>query len=292
MALAAVVAAAGIGFFAFGGGSGPAATPTPNTTPAGTATPTDGPTPTPDGSTDGPTATDSPSPTATLTPIENRTQRYSFDGRELNRTHYFRLAAVGNYTSRSNLTVDGEGYTRHVNISYVMDLQDAREYSVQVFTYEYDDGEDELFPVVSTYTAEETTWQRRQERTGGRNATVEKDTEPYEGEVEPVNTTLALDIGSIATGVIDRSAWRFVGNQTRNGVTLYRLEASGRHLGAAVPGNVTEGSATFVIGDDGIVRYVTYEFVAVDDGERTRYAYESFYGRLGSTNVPRPDWAD
>lgn len=283
MALAGLVAVAGVGMFVLGGDSGPTPTPAqPSATPTGEPAPTASPT-TGDA--------DTPQPTATLTPIENRTQRYRFDGAAVNRTHFYRLAAVGNYTSRSNLTVDGPDVTRHVNVSYVMDLQDDREYSVQVFTYEFSNAQDRRYPVVSTYTEGNTTWQRRQER-DGENATVEKDSAPYRGEVEPVNTTLALDVGDIAAGVIDRSAWQLVGNATRGGVELYRLQASGRHLNATVPGAVENGSATFVIGGDGIVRYVHYDFVAVEGDERTRYVYESFYGRLGEAFVPRPSWAE
>lgn len=287
LAVAGIAAAVGLGLFFVGGGP-VAPTGSPTATPAGSPTPTSGPaaSPTPNTS---PTTTLPPSPT----PFENRTQRYSFDGPELNRTHFFRLAEVGNYTARSNLTIDGESSTNHVNVSYVMDLQDDREYSVQVFTYRYTNGEDKLFPVVSTYTEGDTTWERRQERTGQENSTVEQYEAPYQGGAEPVSTTLALDIGDIATGVIDRSSWAYTGKSRSDGVTRYRFDANGTHLDAAVRGNVTGGSATFVVRGDGIVRYVAYDFTVVEpDGERVRYVYESFYGRLGETDVPRPSWAD
>ncbi|WP_255198564.1 DUF7537 family lipoprotein [Halorarius litoreus] len=292
LAVAAVVAVVGLGLFFMGGGpAAPTATATPTPGLASGLTPSSTGTPTP-AATPAQTATATPDPAATPTPFNDSVQRYSFDGPALNRSHVARLAAVGNYTARSNLTIDGESYTNHVNVSYVMDLQDDREYSVQVFTYRYENGEDEVYPVVWTFTDENTTWERRQERTGQRNSTVESDTEPYRGEVEPVNTTLALDIGEIATGVVDRSNWTLTGNSTRDGVRLFRFETSGRHLDAAVPGNVTGGEATFVVGEDGIVRYIAYDFTAVEDGSRTRYVYESFYGRLGETSVPRPEWAD
>lgn len=293
LAIAAIVAAVGIGLFLVGGPGAPDATPTatptgsptPTATPTATPTPTAAPTPTQ-------AVTPTPTPPPTPTPFENTTQRYSFDGEELNRTHTLRLQRIGNYTARSNLTIDGPRSVNHINVSYVMDLQDDREYSVRVFTYRYDDGNDKLFPVVSTFTDGDRTWERRQERTGQRNATVENDTAPYGGDVEPVNTTLALDVGDIAVGVVDRSNWTYTGNDTRNGVTLYRFDTNGTHLDAAVPGNVTGGSATFVVGGDGIVRYVAYDFTADENGARTRYVYESFYGNLGETHVPRPEWAD
>lgn len=292
LAVAAVVAVVGLGFFLMGGGpTAPAATPTPTpeSAPGPGASPTATATP---AATPIASATATPAPAATPTPFNDSVQRYSFDGPALNRTHVARLAQVGNYTARSNLTIDGESYTNHVNVSYVMDLQDDREYSVQVFTYRYENGEDEVYPVVWTFTDDDTTWERRQERTGQQNSTVENDTAPYRGDVEPVNTTLALDIGDIATGVIDRSNWTLTGNSTRDGVRLFRFETSGRHLDAAVAGNVTGGEATFVVGEDGIVRYIEYEFTAVEDGSRTRYVYESFYARLGETSVPRPEWAN
>lgn len=287
VAVAVVAAAVGIGLFLAGG----PATPTATSTPTPTGTPTAAPSPTPT-QTATPAATPTRTPAPTPTPFENRTERYSFDGQELNRTHTLRLRRVGSYTARSNLTIDGESYTNHVNVSYVMDLPAGREYSVRVFTYRYGQGSDQLFPIVSTFTDADRTWERRQERTGQRNTTVENDTAPYRGDVEPVNTTLALDVGDIAVGVIDRSNWTYTGNSTRDGVTLYRFDTEGRHLDAAVRGEVVEGSATFVVGGDGIVRYVEYEFVVDEDGDRIRYVYESFYGRLGETNVPRPAWAD
>lgn len=288
LAVAAVVGFVGIALLFVGG---PAATDAPSPTATTTASPTATAAPTPTAT---PRATDEPArtPTPTATPTPTPTQRYSFDGRELNRTHFQRLSSVGSYAARSNLSIHRPDRVRHVNVSYAMDLPNDREFSVRVFTYRFEEGDDALFPVTSTYTERDQTWVKRQERRGERNATVENDTAPYDGDVQPVNTTLALDIGDIATSVIDRSNWTYVGNATRDGVELRRYEVTNAtHLDAGVPGEVTVGEAVFVVGEDGIVRYVAYEFTAVDDGAESRYVYESFYGRLGETSVPRPEWA-
>lgn len=291
LGVAALVGLVGVALLFVAGGPAAPDAPSPTATSTGSPTPTPAATPTPGTEPTGGdwTTTRTETPTPTPTP----TRRYSFDGEAVNRTHVARLSAVGNYAARSNLSIHRPDRVRHVNVSYAMDLPNDREYSVRVFTYRYDDGDDALFPVTTTYTEGDETWQRRQERTGERNATVENDTAPYDGDVEPVNTTLALDVGDIATSVIGRSNWTYVGNASRDGVELYRYEvADAAHLDAAVPGEVTAGEAVFVVGDDGIVRYVAYDLTAVDDGTEIRYVHEALYGRLGETSVPRPAWAD
>lgn len=253
----------------------------------------------------GPGSGDSPSPTAasdpgssggdgdgaTATPAPNDSDRryFRFDGETFNRTHFARLARAGNFTTGSNLTVIGPDTHRHYNVTYVVDLRDDTQYSAIDFRYEDDPGDSE--PLVRKYgRGDETHINRTQ---AGRQPACDVYRAPYNDSDRPVNTSLALDVGRIATGVVDGSNWTYTGNATSRGVTLFRFDVNRtRDFGVStVGGTVTDGSATMVVGSDNIMRYIEYDFtVRADDGTETRYVYRSFVKRIGRTSVAQPDW--
>lgn len=221
-------------------------------------------------------------------PTSNDGQKYyQFDGDAFNETHSARLAAVGNFTSRSNLTVRGAGSHDHYNVTYAVDLQERTQYSAIDFRDERDDGD--TYPLVRTYESGDTTHVNRTQE--GRDPACDVYRAPYDDGDRPVNTSLALDVGEIATGVIDRSNWTYGGNETQDGVALYRFGVSEtRNFGTRMRGNVTDGEATMVVGGDGVLRYITYDFTLERGGSEVRYVYRSVFTNVGSTRVAQPDW--
>lgn len=281
IAVAAAVALGGV-YVAFAGLPAPAG-PTveisgPDASPSPTRAPADGPTPTTGG---GPTPTAGPTPT----PAD---RYFRFDGQRFNQTHYARLARVGNFTTRSNLTVIGPDTHRHYNVTYIVDLQDDTRYAAIDFRYEDEPGDSE--PLVRKYERGDETHVNRTQ--SGREPACDAYRAPYDDSDRPVNTSLALDVGEIATGVVDASNWTYTANRTTGGVVLFRFDVrETRNFGVStVPGTVTDGEATMVVGSDNILRYIEYDFTVRDDGTETRYVYRSFYGRLGTTHVAQPDW--
>lgn len=281
MAVAAAVALGGV-YLAFSGSPAPDApavdVPGSDESPSPTQAPGD-PTPTSGG---GPTATASPTPT----PAD---RYFRFDGQRFNRTHYARLARVGNFTTQSNLTVIGPDTHRHYNVTYIVDLQDDTQYAAIDFRYEDQPGDS--VPLVRKYERGDATHVNRTQ--SGHEPACDRYRAPYDNGDRPVNTSLALDVGEIATGVVDASNWTYTGNRTSGGVTLFRFDVQEtRNFGVStVPGTVTDGEATMVVGSDDILRYVAYDFTVRDDsGAETRYVYRSFYSRLGTTEVAQPAW--
>lgn len=284
IAVAGAVALGGI-FLAVSGPSGVDLPAVTGSDPGDTPTPTSAPTP--GTSSDG----DGGGPTVTPTPASNDSnQRYfRFDGEEFNRTHFARLAAAGNFTAQANLTVVGPDIHRHYNVTYLVDLQDETQYSAIDFRYEDDPGDSE--PLVRKYERGRETHVNRTQM--GREPACDTYRAPYSDDDHPVNTSLALDVGRIATGVVDASNWTYTGNATAGDVTLFRFDVNRtRNFGVStVGGTVTDGEATMVVGSDNVLRYIEYDFTVRDDeGAETRYVYRSVVTRIGTTSVAQPDW--
>lgn len=264
------------------GGSG-RATPTPTPEPTvgteGTVEPTPEPTRTPT-ATPEPTAT----PTPTATPSEGPT-RLTFDSSSLNAEHTAALEAAGSFTRESSLVIRNGSATRYINGSYAIERDGPAINHANITTV--GGGRVRGPPPTTRYTAGGTTYERRGT---GSDARYRRGSEPYgEDEPQPINETVAYSLGQIARAVVDGSTWEETGTDRVEGVAVTQYDASGEDFGARGFLN-TEGTARIVVDENGVVRYVAYEFVASVGGRETQYVYEAGYTGVGSTTVEEPAW--
>lgn len=269
------------------GDEGEAPTPTPEPT-AGAQSTTDTaaePTATP-----GSAGTAGGTPTPTGTPAGD--DRYeSFDAAALNANHVAALEAAGSFTRESSLVIRNESTTRFINGSYAVERGGPYANTANI-TFVVD-GEPDDLPTTTRYTEGGTTYERQVERTGGGTETsYRKGSEPYaDSDPQPVNETVAYTLGRIARDVIDTSAWNRTGTGQLEGVDVTRYDTSGGRFAVSMAPDA-RGAATVVVDDDGVIRYVTYRFVAASGSERTEYVYEAAYTDVGSTTVEEPAWTD
>lgn len=289
-ALVVLASLAGCSALLGGDGATPAATPdgaTPNgdaapATPA-TSTPADSSTATtPTRPAEG-TQRGTPTTTATPATADSRT----FDAGAVQDAHVDGLRTAGSFQRSSALVIRNESTTRYINGSYALET-DGPVINTANITYVTDRGT-RNYPVTTRYTAGETTYVRRFEDNG---TTYDKGTEPYnETDPDPVDERVAYRIGRIAFDVIDASAWTLTGTGTIDGTNVTRYDTGPDGFDAAGYPNA-RGNATLVVGEDGVVRYVAYRFVATPDGERTEYIYEAGYTGIGATSVEQPAWTE
>jgi len=279
------------------GDDGAPATPTPAPTAEGEAaaerTPASTPT-APEASAATETATAPPDGEPTGANVPTATPAIdprSVDAAALNAEHVAALETAGSFATESSLVVRNETATRYINGSYRVErdgpVLNAANITVVV------DGAVEDLPTTTRYTDGGRTYERRVERTGdGVEVAYREGAEPYgEDDPRPVNRTVAYTLGEIARAVVDGSAWNRTGRGQFDGVAVTRYDAAGERFGVE-GADAAEGSATLVVDEDGVVRYVAYRFAVDAGGERTAYVYEAAYAGVGSTTVSEPDWTD
>jgi hypothetical protein len=266
----------------------PAPTAEPDGTVTATATPAGSPgTPTTATEDAGATPTTTPTtvpstPTATRT---GETSGTSFDASALEAAHVRSLRDAGSFRTSSSLVIRNETTTRIINGSYVIEAGGPALNSANVTFVTESETSD--FPPTTRYTEGETTYERRIE---DDRIVYRKGVEPYNvSDPDPVDPRVAYTLGSIATAVVNGSTWNVTGTGTLEGADVTRYEASGDAFDAEGYPNAN-GTATLVVDETGIVRFVAYRFAATPDGERTEYVYEAGYTDVGATTVEEPEW--
>lgn len=235
---------------------------------------------------------ETPTRTPAATPTTASESTVSFDGDARNDEHVSALRQAGSFTTESSLVIRGEQSAQYVNGSYAIERDGPAANTANITVVLENTTRD--FPTTTRYTEGDTTYERRVARTAnGTNVSYRSASEPYgDSGPRPVNRTVAYSLGDIAREVIDDSAWNETGTGTIEGVDVVRYDTSGERFGAGNVSRSTEGGATLVIDENGVVRYVAYEFVTTGAGESTVYRYEASYAAVGETDVQRPSWAD
>lgn len=150
------------------------------------------------------------------------------------------------------------------------------------------------------YTAGDTTWVRSTVAFGNQTQVQYRmGTEPYAGEVSPVNLTTA--VGGTST-TESNATFRRVGTETFNGTQVTRYEADDESMvsvtnDTGVSGqnlSVVEANASVLVDQDGIMRLLTYDVVfETQNGEQTvTLSYRRHVYAVGSTQVSEPAWLE
>lgn len=281
IALAVVASLSGCSVLLGGDGS----SPKPTAGPQGTDAPTPEPTTEPSASGG---VTDPAIPAGTATDGQ---QQYEFDAAALNADHVAALEAAGSFSRQSSLVIRNASATRYINGSYAVERGGPAANTANI-TYVVDGAVDDL-PPTTRYTGGGTTYERQVERTdGGTETRYRSGSEPYgDADPRPVNETVAYTLGQIARDVVDSSTWNRSGSGQVDGADVTRYDTSGAQFGVGL-GADTDGAATLVVDESGVVRYVAYRFVVAAGGASTEYVYEAGYTGVGSTTVDEPAWTD
>lgn len=75
-------------------------------------------------------------------------------------------------------------------------------------------------------------------------------------------------------------------------LTCYRFTGTDFDGDREVPETVTDGEATLVVDERGIIRELTQEFEGEMDGQAVTVAQTSAYQDVGETSLPEPGWVD
>jgi hypothetical protein len=230
-----------------------------------------------------PTAPGTTTDTATATPVRT----HAFDAATVQNAHVDALRTAGSFRTTSALLIRNASSRRYINGSYSVEREGPVLNSANI-THVTDGGTRD-YPVTTRYTAGDTTYERRLEANG---TVYPKGTAPYDdSDPDPVDPTGAFRLGRIAYAVVDASTWTPTGTDTIEGANVTRYDTDDTAFDAAGYADAT-GTATLVIDEYGVVRYVAYRFVATQGGTRTEYVYEAGYTGVGTTSVDRPEWTE
>lgn len=250
-----------------------------------------------------------PTETVTSTPVDENGPApgtEGLDGTALVESHTATLAEQSFTTSLSfELASERNGTERSVfvNRSVAVDRDSGRVRSVGELVQA--DG-DSL--TTTTYTADgETAEERVLSQDGETRTEYRYDTEPYDGDVQPVNESEVVDralLRAIGTDI----DWTYAGTDTVDGETVARFEASGVENvsgfsagDAATDGDVGSNvsadsndtvEAAVLVDGDGVVRQFEYTLVTEQDGVPVRLSLTVDVTGVGQTTVDEPSWLD
>jgi hypothetical protein len=228
------------------------------------------------------------------------------DGATLEESHTAALSDQSFTTSLSfELASERNGTERSVFVNRSVAIDRERQRARSVGELVQADG-DSL--TTTTYTADDETAEERVLRQDGETRTdYRSDTEPYDGEVQPVNESEVVDRGLLRAIGSDID-WTYVGTDTVEGETVSRFEASGVENvsgfsagGAATDGDVGSNvsadandtaEAVVLVDEDGVVRQFEYTLVTEQDGVPVRVSLSVDVTAIGETTVEEPSWLD
>lgn len=149
--------------------------------------------------------------------------------------------------------------------------------------------------VTEAYTAGDTTFQRVMV---ADSIQYNRDSEPYTGNVQPVNFETV--VGNASTNATDPGVpFDRDGTTTVDGVSVTRYVANGEALAELFDpsqfqnATLTDATLVLFVDDDGVFRRTELGFtLESDDGELISFDLVNTYTEVGSTTVSEPDWLD
>jgi hypothetical protein len=220
------------------------------------------------------------------------------DRAALEEAHTGRLESADNFTSRTDIAVEGNRSTFRIDRRVRVGRESDR--ALEKATVELVlDGNESTFDV-DTYTEGETTYRRSRSSAGEQSRT---SYQGGNGRVTPVNTTSAT-LAELPTNVAEVN-WTRNGTERVAGVRTARLEASGvdnfgdfrpaatenESLGNLDP-EFTSLSAVMNVDDDGVIRRLTIDGEGTQGEQSLAVTAEFRITNIGSTTVERPSWYD
>ncbi len=202
--------------------------------------------------------------------------------------HREQLRAAGSFTSSISLDVSRGERSQQARIAYRIDFEEERYLSDVSLT--------QAGTTISgeTYTAGETTYMRQASPDG--EIQYQSDTEPYEGQVQPVDVRDAMGGPQFGTELAGYDLERD-GTGQFQGQEMKRYTASGPDAMNTEPPQgveeVTGFEVTVLVDDRGIVRRISLhiEGLSSDDQEFVQDATIEITD-VGGTDVPEPGWID
>ena len=113
---------------------------------------------------------------------------------------------------------------------------------------------------------------------------IDRTTDEFSGEMRSDART--------GTGAIFEWTFTFEGTQQCGELTCYQFSGSDFEGDRDVPETVTDGEATLVVDERGIIRELTQEFEGETDGQDVRVVETSEYLDVGETTLPEPAWVE
>ncbi|EMA23575.1 DUF7537 family lipoprotein [Haloarcula argentinensis] len=222
-----------------------------------------------------------------------------FDAAAIERGHFETLSNSSFTTSLSfqlSTARDGENRSVFINRTVAIDRDSDRSLSTGELVQASGDT-----LVTTTYTADETTAERRvlvrgdEEMTDYRSASP-----PYDGPVQPVNESSVID-RSLLQSLGSDINWTYAGTETVDGDSVSRFEATGSNVTGftaddAVATNVSanettdSASATVLVDEDGVVRSFQYRVTTERDGQPVTVTLSLSVSQVDDTTVTEPDW--
>jgi hypothetical protein len=208
------------------------------------------------------------------------------------------------FSEHADAVAAAGSFTANVQIQVNTSQQDASIDSTTMGNIETDTGYQQvdvsssfLSQTTEVYTSGDETWQRTNS-SFGQGPQYDYATAPYEGSVQPVNTSQAAT-GNFQFGSTELT-WSEAGSETVNGIETTRYTAndisSPERASSLIGTNVSSVEdirfEAFVDGD-GIVRRLALDFTgeSQQQGEvQQTLTYE--LTDIGSTTVPTPEWLD
>ncbi|MEF8780905.1 MAG: hypothetical protein V5A46_09535 [Haloferacaceae archaeon] len=265
------------GCAALGPGDGPATSPTEGATPtetgAETGTGSDGET--------GDDATDAPPATPERPPWIDGNE---LDAGALEATHVDAVMESGSFRIASEVTTTHEGedhplpWFENQTLETGWNVEHERRYL---------DNEFRETPERLTLYAENATVYVR-ERAGDR---VRYAVEPANRTSEEFREKMRGDART-GTGALSEWTFQFEGTEECGELTCYRFSGTDFEGDRDVPETVTDGTATLVVDERGIVRELTQEFEGESEGQAVSVVVTSEYRGVGETTLPEPGWIE
>jgi hypothetical protein len=211
------------------------------------------------------------------------------DGDALFNAHTEALRNAGSFTAEGALESTTPQGNTSATILVLLNMGDEVGYQ------EVNISSDQFSLSLATFTRGDETFQRT---TGFGEPQYSYETEPYSGNVQPVNFS-SSNTDSLFSGDTDIS-WSESGSSTVDGVSTTRYTASGTDdvgdadaiVGANVS-SVEELELNAYVDGDGVIRRLTIDFAGENqNGERITQSLTYDITDVGSTTVPEPDWLD
>lgn len=211
----------------------------------------------------------------------------SFDAEAVQSAHLDTLGSAGDFTTQRSIITHNESVTRYSNETYAIDLHGPALVVVNRTIVRTDEVTDR--PVTVRFTEATATYEQQVTWDDAElDVEYRQDSDP-DTDVEPVDRTAAAKLDARTLAVIDAATWEQIEEGEVEGVEATRYDASTEELDVV---GYEDVDATLILGDDGVVRYVSYRFVRAADGDRTEYRYEAGYFAVGETSIERPEWVD
>ncbi|MDR5672160.1 hypothetical protein RH858_03190 [Halalkaliarchaeum sp. AArc-GB] len=206
------------------------------------------------------------------------------DADALEGAHIEAVMDAGSFTVASEIATshDGEDHPIPWFENQTLDTAWNLEHERQLFDNEFRDTPEQL----TLYTEGDTMYVREiaGDDTQYSVDSIDRSTDEFTAEMRSDART--------GTGAISEWSFTFEETQQCGELTCYQFTGTDFEGDRDVPGTVTDGEATLVVDERGIIRELTQEFDGETDGQDVHVVETSEYLEVGETTLPEPAWVE